>query len=48
VILFNWSGHGLVDLAAYEAFLSGKLINYELPEDEIRRALQTIEKFPRP
>ena len=48
VSLFNWSGHGLVDLAAYEAFLSGKLINYELPEDEIRRALQTIEQFPKP
>ena len=25
VILFNWSGHGLMDLAAYDAYLSGKL-----------------------
>jgi len=48
VILFNWSGHGLVDLAAYEAFLSGQLTNYALPDEEIRRALQTIEQFPKP
>jgi tryptophan synthase beta chain len=38
----------LVDLAAYEAFLSGQLTNYALPEEEIRRALQTIEQFPKP
>ena len=25
VILFNWSGHGLVDLASYDAYLTGKL-----------------------
>ncbi len=25
VILFNWSGHGIMDLAAYDAYLSGKL-----------------------
>ncbi len=25
VILFNWSGHGLVDMAAYEAYLHGRL-----------------------
>jgi tryptophan synthase beta chain len=48
VILFNWSGHGLVDLAAYDAFLSGKLTQYELPEEEIQRALRAIEKFPKP
>ena len=25
IILFNWSGHGIVDLASYDAYLSGKL-----------------------
>ncbi|MEA3232535.1 MAG: TrpB-like pyridoxal phosphate-dependent enzyme, partial [Thermodesulfobacteriota bacterium] len=34
VILFNWSGHGLLDLAAYDKYLSGNLKDYEL-EDEI-------------
>ncbi len=48
VILFNWSGHGLVDLAAYDAYLSGKLIQYEMPEEEISRALKSIEGLPKP
>ena len=48
VILFNWSGHGLVDLASYDAYLSGKLTNYELPEEDIRRALKAVEKYPKP
>jgi tryptophan synthase beta chain len=48
VILFNWSGHGLVDLASYEAYLSGNLMPYELPDEEIKRALKAIEGFPKP
>ncbi|MBN1381314.1 MAG: TrpB-like pyridoxal phosphate-dependent enzyme [Deltaproteobacteria bacterium] len=48
VILFNWSGHGLVDLASYEAYLSGKLQPYEMPDSEIERALKAIENFPKP
>lgn len=47
-ILFNWSGHGLVDLAAYDAFLSGKLKKYELPEEELQKALKSIEGLPKP
>ena len=46
-ILFNWSGHGLVDLAAYDAYLSGKLQPYALPEEEIARALKAIEGLPK-
>ncbi len=48
VILFNWSGHGLVDLAAYDAFMTEKLTQYELPEEEIKRALTCIEGLPCP
>ncbi len=48
VILLNWSGHGLVDMAAYEAYLSGKLKNYELPQEEIDRALSDIDPLPKP
>ncbi len=47
-ILFNWSGHGLVDMGAYDAYLSGKLANYELPQEEIKRALRDIEGLPKP
>jgi tryptophan synthase beta chain len=45
-ILISWSGHGLLDLAAYEAHLDGRLVPYELPEHEIRRALAAIEDLP--
>lgn len=48
VILFSWSGHGLVDLAAYDAFLSGALTPYQLPDAEIQRALSCIAGFPKP
>ncbi len=48
VILVNWSGHGLVDLAAYDAFFQGKLVDYEMPQDEIELALKALEGFPKP
>ena len=38
-IVFNLSGHGHFDLAAYEAFLGGKLQDYEFPADKIQEAL---------
>ncbi len=46
VILFNYSGHGIIDLAAYDAYLSGKLEPHELPNGEIKRALKAIESHP--
>jgi len=48
VILFCWSGHGLLDLAGYDAYFSGRLIDYPLPEEELRRSLKAIEGFPKP
>jgi tryptophan synthase beta chain len=48
IILFNWSGNGVIDLPAYDAFLSGSLTPYELPEEEIQRALKSIANFPKP
>lgn len=48
VILFNWSGHGLVDMAAYEAFLRGQLADHALPADEIQRAIADIGPLPKP
>lgn len=44
VILFGLSGHGHFDLAAYEAYLSGKLVDYAHPEEEIARAMATLPK----
>ncbi len=48
VILFNWSGHGLVDLAAYNDFNAGKLADHELAEEEIQKALNDIKELPKP
>ncbi len=42
-ILFNLSGHGHFDLAAYEEYLAGRLPDFEYPEAEIRRALEGLE-----
>lgn len=44
VILFNLSGHGNYDLASYEAYLSGKLEDYDYPADadEIRQHLPKV------
>lgn len=47
-ILFNWSGHGLVDLAAYESYFRGKLSDHDLPQAEIDAALKDIEALPKP
>ncbi len=46
VIVFNFSGHGHFDLAAYEAYLEGRLEDYEYPEEKIREALRHLPKFP--
>ena len=48
VILMNWSGHGLMDLTGYDAFLSGELSDYALPADEIARAQAAIANLPKP
>jgi tryptophan synthase beta chain len=47
-ILFNLSGHGHFDMAAYDNYLSGKLQDVALDEDEIDRALRAIEGLPAP
>ena len=45
VILFNHSGHGYFDMAAYDAYLSGKLTDFEYPEDKVREALVCLPKI---
>ena len=45
-ILFNLSGHGHFDLAAYDAYFDGKLVDHELPEEEIKKALEITKDYP--
>jgi tryptophan synthase beta chain len=48
VILFNLSGHGLMDLLGFDKFLNNELTDYALPEDELAKSLTAIANFPRP
>ena len=48
VILFNLSGHGNFDMGAYEAYLNGKLENYEYPAEAVARAMETLPKVELP
>nr|BFE53906.1 TrpB-like pyridoxal phosphate-dependent enzyme [Saccharothrix mutabilis subsp. capreolus] len=41
-ILFGFSGHGHFDMGAYDAFLAGKLEDYELPQEQIDAALADL------
>src|SRR2546428_3412523 len=43
-ILFNLSGHGHFDLGAYEAYLAGKLQDYEYPTAKVQEALRQLPK----
>ncbi len=48
VILMNFSGHGLIDLGAYDAFLSGKLEDTTLEDEDLQKLLRELDQFPRP
>jgi tryptophan synthase beta chain len=43
-IVFNYSGHGHFDMAAYDDHLAGKLEDYEHPEAKIKEALKHLPK----
>ena len=42
VILFNLSGHGLIDMASYDKYLAGDLVNYALTDEDIQKNLDEI------
>ena len=37
VILFNLSGHGLIDMTAYDQYINGDLLNYTLTDEDIAK-----------
>lgn len=47
-IVFNFSGHGLMDLVGYDKYLSGELANYKLPDEEIEKNLKELDNYPKP
>ena len=44
-ILFNLSGHGLIDMAAYDSYISGDLANYEVTDEDVARNVASLEKI---
>jgi tryptophan synthase beta chain len=48
VILFNLSGHGHFDLGAYESYLTGKLEDYEYPEEAVKEAMTKLPEVSFP
>jgi tryptophan synthase beta chain len=45
-ILFNLCGHGNFDMAAYDAYLSGEMVDHELPQEELDRAAADLAGLP--
>ena len=45
VILFNLSGHGLIDMSAYDQYLAGSLQDYDLSDEEINKNISELEKI---
>ena len=45
-ILFNLCGHGHFDMAAYDDHLSGRMQDYELPQEELNRSAEAMDALP--
>ncbi len=46
VICFNLSGHGMLDLGGYEQYFAGKMEDYEMPNEDILEALESLPEVP--
>jgi tryptophan synthase beta chain len=44
-ILFNFSGHGIIDLAAYDKYFSGELEDHEVTDEEITKSVSQLEQI---
>jgi tryptophan synthase beta chain len=45
-ILFNLCGHGHFDMAAYDEYFSGRMQDYELPQEELDRSAEAMDALP--
>jgi len=48
VILFNFSGHGLMDLKGYQMYFGNELQDYAHPQEEIDKAEAELADYPKP
>lgn len=44
-ILFNYSGHGIIDLAAYDKYFAGELEDHEVTNEEIEKSVSQLEQI---
>jgi len=48
VILFNWSGHGLMDLLGFDKYLTGQLTDLELSQEDLEKGVAIMKGLPKP
>ena len=48
VILFNWSGHGLMDLVGYQKYFAGQLEDHALSDAELAEGIAVMQNYPKP
>jgi tryptophan synthase beta chain len=48
VILFNFSGHGLLDLTGYDKYLTGQLVKHEMHDEDLFKYLTELKDYPKP
>ncbi|MBN1905083.1 MAG: TrpB-like pyridoxal phosphate-dependent enzyme [Deltaproteobacteria bacterium] len=48
VILFNLSGHGLLDLGSYEKYFANELDNYAISDEDLAKSEAVFKDFPKP
>jgi tryptophan synthase beta chain len=44
-ILFNFSGHGILDLSAYDKYFAGVLEDHSISDEEIKKTVSKLEKI---
>ena len=44
-ILFNFSGHGLIDMASYDKFFAGELYDFDYPAEQIAESIAKLPKL---
>jgi len=44
-ILFNFSGHGLIDMGSYDKFYAGELQDYDYPTEQIAESIANLPKI---
>ena len=44
-ILFNFSGHGLIDMASYDKYFAGELEDFDYPAEQIAESMAKLPKL---